>query len=91
VAKQFLVYIVANKGNGTHYICVTSNLVQRAWQHKQDAIEGSTQKYGVRMLVYFESHEALAKLKKTVTPAKSGVQKPLKNLDSRFRGNDGAW
>jgi hypothetical protein len=34
------------------------------------------------------SVESLAKLNKTVTPAKAGVQKSLKNLDSCFRRND---
>jgi len=33
--------------------------------------------------------EALAKLNKTVTPAKAGVQNVLKRLDSCFRRNDG--
>jgi hypothetical protein len=32
--------------------------------------------------------EAVAKPLKPVTPAKAGVQKLLKNLDSRLRGND---
>jgi hypothetical protein len=32
--------------------------------------------------------EAIAKLKKGVTPAKAGVQKLLKRLDSSFRRND---
>jgi hypothetical protein len=32
--------------------------------------------------------KAIVKLKKGVTPAKAGVQKFLKRLDSRFRGND---
>jgi len=33
-------------------------------------------------------NEAVAKPLKFVTPAKAGVQKLLKNLDSRLRGND---
>ena len=37
---------------------------------------------------YFDTIEAIAKLKKGVTPAKAGVQKFFKRLDSRFRGND---
>ena len=36
----------------------------------------------------FKYKEATAKLNKGVTPAKAGVQKFLKKLDSRFRGND---
>ncbi len=57
VAKQFFVYIMASRRNGTLYIGVTSNLVQRVWNHKQGLAEGFTSKYGVKMLVYFEPHE----------------------------------
>ena len=47
---------MASRRNGTLYIGVTSNLVQRVWHHKQDVVEGFTRKYGVKMLVYFELH-----------------------------------
>ena len=57
MAKQFFVYIMASKRNGTLYNGVTSNLVQRVWRHKEELIEGFTRKYGVKMLVYFEPHE----------------------------------
>ena len=58
VAKQFFVYIMASRRNGTLYIGVTSNLVQRVWNHKQGLVEGFTSKYDVKMLVYFEPHES---------------------------------
>ena len=51
---QPAVYILASERNGTLYIGVTSNLVQRIWQHKSDLVEGFTEKYGVHSLVYFE-------------------------------------
>ena len=51
---QPAVYILASARNGTLYIGVTSNLVQRIWQHKNDVIEGFTEKYSVHSLVYFE-------------------------------------
>lgn len=54
--KQFYVYILASKRNGTLYTGVTSNLVQRVWQHKQNIIKGFTKKYNVKKLVYFEVH-----------------------------------
>ena len=57
MAKQFFVYIMASRRNGTLYIGVTSNLVQRVWNHKQGLAEGFTSKYSVKMLVYFEPHE----------------------------------
>jgi putative endonuclease len=54
--KQPAVYILASRRNGTLYIGVTSNLVQRVWQHKQDLVEGFTKKYQVHTLVYYEQH-----------------------------------
>ena len=57
MAKQFFVYIMASRRNGTLYVGVTSNLVQRVWNHKRGLVEGFTSQYGVKMLVYFEPHE----------------------------------
>jgi len=51
---QYYVYILASKRNGTLYIGVTSNLVRRAWEHKNDVVEGFTKKYGVHQLVWYE-------------------------------------
>lgn len=55
--KQPAVYILASKRNGTLYIGVTSNLVKRAWEHKQGVTGGFTQKYNVHRLVYYELFE----------------------------------
>ena len=55
--KHPAVYILASKRNGTLYIGVTSDLVQRVWQHKSDVAEGFTKKHGVHMLVWYELHE----------------------------------
>lgn len=57
--KQPAVYILASRYNGTLYIGVTSNLIQRIWQHKNDLVEGFTEKYGVHSLVYYELHEQM--------------------------------
>jgi len=54
--KQPAVYIIASKRHGTLYIGVTSDLVKRVWEHKNDLVEGFTKKYGVHDLVYFEVH-----------------------------------
>jgi putative endonuclease len=48
------VYLLANKRNGTLYVGVTSNLVQRIWQHKNDLVEGFTKRYRVHTLVWYE-------------------------------------
>ncbi len=54
--KQYYVYILASKRNGTLYIGVTNNLVRRIFEHKQGEIEGFTKKYNVKNLVYYEIH-----------------------------------
>ncbi len=53
------VYILASRRNGTLYIGVTSNLVQRVWQHKNDVVEGFTRKYAVHALVWYELHATM--------------------------------
>jgi putative endonuclease len=52
--KQPAVYILASGKNGTLYTGVTSDLVKRAWEHKQDLVDGFTKKYQVHYLVYYE-------------------------------------
>lgn len=52
--KSYYVYILASKKNGTLYIGVTSDLVKRIWEHKQDLVEGFTRKYQIHKLVWFE-------------------------------------
>jgi len=52
--KQPAVYIVTNKINGTLYTGVTSNLVNRIWQHKNKVTKGFSSKYALKSLVYFE-------------------------------------
>jgi putative endonuclease len=54
--KQYYVYILANKRNGTLYIGVTSNLVKRIWEHKNKLVDGFTKKYSVKNLVYYEQY-----------------------------------
>ncbi len=57
--KQPCVYILASKKNGTLYTGVTSNLIQRINQHKNNLVEGFTKKYGVHFLVYYELHDTM--------------------------------
>ena len=55
--KQPAVYIMASKRNGTLYTGVTSNLPQRAWQHREGVADGFTSRYWCKMLVWFEMHD----------------------------------
>ena len=53
--EQYYVYILASQRNGTLYIGVTSNLIKRVYEHKNNLVGGFTQKYDVHRLVYFET------------------------------------
>ena len=54
--KEPAIYITTNKPNGTLYIGVKNNLVQRVYQHKQSMFDGFTKKYCCHNLVYYELH-----------------------------------
>ena len=53
---QPAVYILASKRNGTLYIGVTSNLVKRIWQHRNEITGGFTASHAVKRLVHYEIH-----------------------------------
>ncbi|MEF9426040.1 MAG: GIY-YIG nuclease family protein [Candidatus Mariimomonas ferrooxydans] len=55
--KDYYVYILASKRNGTLYIGITSDLIKRVWEHKNKVVEGFTQKYNVDKLVYYEQYQ----------------------------------
>jgi putative endonuclease len=59
VNKAGYVYIMASQHNGTLYIGVTSNLVQRVHQHRNGLIEGFTKKYDCKFLVWFQAFDDL--------------------------------
>ncbi len=52
--KQPAIYIITNASHKTLYTGVTSNLVQRIYQHKNKMIDGFSAKYNCNKLVYFE-------------------------------------
>ncbi|WP_371929831.1 GIY-YIG nuclease family protein [Uliginosibacterium sp. 31-16] len=56
---QPCVYILASQRNGTLYVGVTANLVQRVWQHKSGLVEGFTQRYSLKLLVWYEMHASM--------------------------------
>lgn len=65
--KNYYVYILASKKNGTLYIWVTSDLIKRIYQHKNKLIDWFTKEYEVNKLVYYENttdiYEALKREK----------------------------
>ena len=54
--KTYYTYILASKRNGTLYIGVTSDLIKRVYEHKNNLTDGFTSKHKVHNLVYFEQH-----------------------------------
>jgi putative endonuclease len=55
--KNFYVYILCSKQNGTLYTGVTSNLVKRVYEHKNNLADGFTRKYYVHLLIWYEVHQ----------------------------------
>jgi putative endonuclease len=45
--RQYYVYILASKTRGTLYVGVTSELVKRMYEHKNDMVDGFTKDYRV--------------------------------------------
>ena len=50
---------MANRKQGALYTGVTSNLPQRAWQHREGVGDGFTKRYGCKKLVWFELHATM--------------------------------
>ncbi len=57
MGRLYAVYMLASSKKGVIYTGITSNLIKRTWEHKNEIVEGFTQKYKVKKLVYFEVHD----------------------------------
>lgn len=55
--KIFYVYILAKRRNSTFYVGVTSDLMKRIWEHKNNINCEFTTQYGVKSLVYYEAYQ----------------------------------
>ncbi len=49
--------MLCNKRNGTLYMGVTSDLIKRVYEHKNNLVDGFTKKYNVHHLIWYEIHE----------------------------------
>ena len=56
---MFYVYIMTNRIYGTLYIGVTNDLARRVWEHREGVVDGFTKKYGLKLLVYYESFDRI--------------------------------
>ncbi len=65
--KQYAVYMLASRRNGTLYIGVTNDLARRVWEHKNGVAEGFTKKHAIHILVWYDVfgdiNEAIAREK----------------------------
>src|SRR3954447_23281856 len=53
------VYILAKASHSTLYTGVTSDLLGRIHQHRAGIVRGFTQRYGIKRLVWFETHDTM--------------------------------
>jgi putative endonuclease len=53
---SYWVYIMTSKPFGTLYVGMTSELVSRAYQHREGLVEGFTKRHNVKLLVFYEEH-----------------------------------
>jgi putative endonuclease len=54
---DYWVYFLTNKPRGTLYVGVTNDLVRRIYEHREGLAKGFSQRYELKMLVYFERYD----------------------------------
>ncbi|MDO8842867.1 GIY-YIG nuclease family protein [Methylicorpusculum sp.] len=59
MTKHPCVYLLASQRNGTLYIGVTTDLVGRVYQHRNELAEGFTKRYKIHDLVWYEPHQTM--------------------------------
>ena len=57
--REPTVYLLASRRNGTLYTGVTSDLINRVWQHRNHLASGFTDQHGVTLLVWYEPHDTM--------------------------------
>ena len=69
------VYILASKRNGTLYIGVTTNLSARIFAHRNGTGSAFTKKYGVKLLVWYETYDMVTDAIQRETTLKHWLRK----------------
>ncbi|WP_339639532.1 GIY-YIG nuclease family protein [uncultured Parvibaculum sp.] len=54
---RYFVYILTDQRDGPLHIGVTNDIARRAWERREEAGARFTERYGVRRLVYAETHD----------------------------------
>ena len=57
--REPCVYILARASHSTLYTGVTSSLLGRIHQHREELVEGFARRYGIKRLMWFELHETM--------------------------------
>ncbi len=57
MSGSYYVYILTNFRNTTFYIGVTNDLIRRIYEHKNEVVEGFTERYKLKKLIYFEEYQ----------------------------------
>lgn len=73
--KQPAIYILSNRKHGKIYTGVTSNLVKRVYEHKNETKAGFSKRYECKKLVYYELFETMEEAIKREKQLKSGSRK----------------
>ena len=80
-SRYSYVYILASQKNGTLYIGITTNLLKRMHEYKNNLVESFTKKYNV--------HKIEKTIPLGVIYTMNCFNPSWYCLDSRLRGNDG--
>jgi len=76
---QPTVYIMANRKQGALYTGVTSNLMERVRQHREEVFGGHSKRVGAKLLAWYEQHGTM----------ETAIirEKRIKNWNRRWRIN----
>ncbi len=93
------VYMMSNRKHGTLYTGVTSMFIKRIFEHRDGVIEGLTEKYGLKRLVWYELHESMTaaiQREKTIKKYKREwklnlIERENPNWDDLFPGILRSW
>jgi putative endonuclease len=55
--EQAYIYFMSNRYNKVLYVGITSNLIKRVWEHKNQVVDGFTKRYNLNKLVYYEIYD----------------------------------
>ena len=83
-SKNYYIYIITNKKNGTLYTGVTNNLIRRIYEHKNKLVEGFSKKYSLDKLVYYAQYSTIEDAILREKQIKGGSRKKKLDLINNF-------